>query len=329
MTKVSIIIPNLEGADLLPDCIGALSNQGVATEVILVDNGSTDASLNIVERMRPDSTVISHSTNVGFAGAVSEGAQVASGDFLLFLNNDVVLPDYAIAELASILLENPDVGACQPTLRTPEGRLDSAGSQFTKTGFLHHLTEGELAGKSNNAERFALKGACLLVRREAYESSGGFDPAYFAYFEETDLCWRMRLTGWRLVHVESVTAVHGVGRTTTRLFSSHYIDYLSFRNRITTIRKNTGPTLRFRVLTPHVIFCVGIATAFFIRGRPRNALAIVKALKWHLLNGAEVKSARSRVMQLRKADDRCIRGVTVRMGLRYALDILRIYLVRW
>ena len=328
-TTISIIIPNLDGADLLPECLGSLASQGVTSELIVVDNASSDASVDIVQEICPDALIISNDHNAGFAGAVSQGAHASSGDLLLFLNTDVVMPPLVLAELLAIMNGNPDVGACQPTLLTPEGQLDSAGSLFTKTGFLHHLTETDLLGEPEVGERFALKGACLLVRREAYVEAGGFDPSYFAYFEETDLCWRMRLTGWKLLHVGTVSVTHGVGKTTTRFFSSHYIDYLSFRNRITTIRKNTNPHLRLRVLIPHVVLCVGIAMAFLVRKRPRNTAAIFKALAWHVRNGAEVKASRVVVSGLRTEGDHSIDSVSIAMSFRYAKSLLRTYLVRW
>lgn len=250
---------------------------------------------------------------------------------LLFLNNDVEMSPGSLRSLVRQLEIQPTAGACQPTLRDADGQLDSAGSYFTKTGFLHHVTEEELTTEGLGAvtPRFALKGACFLVRRDAYISAGGFDRSYFAYFEETDLCWRMVLAGWQLLHVANTVVVHGGGRTTTRLFSSDHIDYLSFRNRLTTLRKNTELPLRLRVLPRHVAICVATGVLFLLNGKPQNCVAIFRALAWHLAHGREIRRTRAQMVPYRKLPDSAIEGVTVRAPLEARLRLLRQYLVRW
>lgn len=326
---VSVIIPNLDGAALLQACLCSLARQDAHLEVILVDNGSTDDSIALAKSMWPGIRVIANGGNLGYSEACSQGASVASAEHLLFLNNDVELGEGTLAVLLQTLHDHPCVGACQPTIRSPMGHLDSAGSYFTRTGFLHHVTEEELAKEGMFNPRFALKGACLLTRRRAYTDAGGFDPSYFAYFEETDLCWRMQLAGWKLLHVASTEVTHGGGRTTQRMFASHYIDYLSFRNRITTLRKNTGPRLRYRVLPVHAALCLVIGAVFLSRGKSRNAMAVVRALLWQLTHTAVVREGQRGTRSIRRDSDRCIDEVTIRTRWASSLVNLRGYLVRW
>jgi GT2 family glycosyltransferase len=327
--RVSVIIPNLNGAEILPSCLRSLKNQGIALEVILIDNGSMDNSILITKSCWPETFIISNDSNRGFAEACVQGAAAAHGDLLLFLNTDVELAEHTVDVLVSELGGHPEVGACQPTMRSALGRLDSAGSLFTKTGFLHHITEDELTADLSSSLRFSLKGACLLVRRSAYEAVGGFDPSYFAYFEETDLCWRMQIAGWHLLYVPKANVLHLAGSTTTKTFSSSYIDYLSFRNRITTIRKNTETRLRWKILPVHLLLCSAVAVMFLLHRKPRNAAAIVRAILWHLFHGSDVAHAREHVRRIRHKSDGCIEQVTVRTPWAGSLRQLRSYLIRW
>lgn len=328
--KVSVIIPNLDGEALLPDCLSSLREQAIL-ETIVVDNGSTDASVTLIEQISPEARIIRNVSNLGFAMACNQGAEQASGEYLLFYNSDVSVPPKGIERLVQALEDDPSAAACQPLLKRPDGsQLDNAGSFFTKTGFLYHVTTDELASVKS-AERFSLQGSCLLVRRLAFETVGGFDNSYFAYFEETDLCWRLRLAGWRLIVVNDVVGIHLGGATTTRIFASAWIDYLSFRNRLTTIRKNAGLPLAVRVLPIHVVSCLAVAGAFLVKGKLANTMAIIRAVSWHLRPmPAELRATRREAQSFRQLSDQEALGtVTVPMTFRAARKLLRTYLKRW
>lgn len=327
--EVSVIIPNINGSHLLPECLGTLRSAASRIELILVDNGSEDESVQLTKDMWPEARVITNITNLGFAEACAQGAEIARSELLLFLNNDVILPLHSLDILIAALVSRPEVAACQPTLRRPSGELDSAGSLFTRSGFLYHLTEQDLADGNFGDVRFALKGACLLVRKSVYDSVGGFDCSYFAYFEETDLCWRMLLAGWKLVHVSDATATHFVGSTTTKVFSPSHIDYLSFRNRVTSIRANSSRSLRRVVLPLHVGLCMVIAAAFLLNGKARNALAIIKAIFWHVTNRRRVMEKRQANWSRGLVNEQMLQEVATTMPLGASLKSMRGYMIRW
>jgi GT2 family glycosyltransferase len=323
---VSVIVINLNGEDFLPSCLSSVFAQLPVPEVILVDNGSSDGSVAMVASSFPTVRIVQNSSNRGFAGPANQGAERASGDLLLFLNNDARLGADTLATLVDALDSDATAAACEPTMRRVGGELDSAGSLFTKTGFMYHVTEGDLTSKRCGAERFSLKGACLLVRADLFRRAGGFDESFFAYFEETDLCWRLLNMGGRLVHVDAALVTHDVGRTTTKVFTSPYIDYLSFRNRISTIRKNGDVRFQLRVIPIHVAGCVAVAVAFAIKGKPRNAIAILRALAWHARPSNRPLSKNEDVRAGSLAE---LSGVTVRLSVASAWRMLKDYLVRW
>lgn len=177
---------------------------------------------------------------------------------------------------------------------------------------------------------FSVKGACMLVRRDDFVTVGGFDEGFFAYFEETDLCWRLQLAGRRVRYVPAAPAYHAAGSTTTRLFDPGRIDELSFRNRVVSIVKNAGPGTLVRVLPVHLFLCVLTAGAFLVRGRPASARAVVGGAFSALARPSGLRRARAGVQALRERPDSAfLPRVTVAMSHQRARRLLRMYLQRW
>jgi GT2 family glycosyltransferase len=327
-SKVSVIVANLNGAEFLPACISSALAQQPVPEIIVVDNGSTDQSVNILRASYPSVRVIKNEDNRGFAEASNQGAAIASGEFLLFLNNDSRLMSGSLVRLVAALRTDSRVAACQPTMLRNDGKLDSAGSMFTKTGFLHHVSEYELSSARFDRYRFSLKGACMLVRADLFNRAGRFDESYFAYFEETDLCWRFLAMGHRLEHVSDATLIHDVGRTTAAIFPSAHIDFLSFRNRITTIRKNGDTNFKLRVLTLHIACCLGVMGAFVLTGKFKNAFSILRAIAWHMRPSNQHHHLVNRQIQPTSMEQ--LAAFTVPMKLSMAFRLLESYVtLRW
>lgn len=324
---VCVVIVNFNGAAYLDGCIASVFEQSFAAEVIVVDNGSTDGSVSAIQRTFPTVRFTINARNVGFARGANQGAQSARSDFILFLNNDARLEPGSLSVLVGYLASHRFVGACQPRIIQPNGELDNAGSFLTRSGFLYHVSTDDLMHRRFAPTRFALKGACLLVRAPIFRALGGFDESYFAYLEDTDLCWRLLRAGWELHFVSEATVLHDGGRTTRAIFASPEIDYLAFRNRITTIRKNEIGWRRLLTLAVHGALCCGVAAAFAATGKWRNAGAIVRALWWHL---------RNRVFVVVLAEESCWGGRRTRLvppvarfTVGSAFGLLRAYLRRW
>lgn len=327
MPGVSVVIANLNGEQFLASCIDSVLAQLPLPEIVVVDNGSTDSSVEMLVSRYPGVRLIRNRANRGFAEAANQGADAATGEFLLFLNNDARLSATTLSQLSDALRRSPQTAACQPTLVRSDGTLDSAGSMLTRTGFLYHLSPDDWAHDRFGPFRFSLKGACMLVRADVFEQAGRFDESYFAYFEETDLCWRILALGYRLEHVRDATVVHDVGRTTTALFASSHIDYLSFRNRVTTIRKNGDRRFQMQVLPVHAACAILTAAAFALAGKIDNAFAILRALVWHLRPTSKARGTSSG--DRRRMSGNELKPLTVRFTARNALDALREYLIRW
>jgi GT2 family glycosyltransferase len=326
-STVSIIIVNLNGEEFISACLSAVIAEDALSEIIVVDNGSSDSSVQMIRTSFPRAKIIQNDENRGFAAPANQGAALASGEYLLFLNNDARLTPGSLGHLVSGLRDEPDVAACEPTMRRNDGTLDSAGSMFTKTGFPYHVSEDELSSARFGSYRFSLKGACLLIRAEVFHRAGGFDGSYFAYFEETDLCWRLLAMGYRLKHIDQALVIHDVGRTTTAVFSSAHIDFLSFRNRITTIRKDGSRLLKLRVLPVHIVCCIGFAAVFALTGKYKNAFAITRALVWHLRSSSRRPPLINRPQRPTSIGE--LSATTVTYNASAIVKMLKLYLVRW
>jgi|GEM_PF-538373 len=218
--RVSIVIPCFNKAELTLSCLQSLqanTDPGLY-EVILVDNGSSDATVNMARAEGPRLRVVRNEENTGFGPACNQGAALARGEYVLFLNNDtIVLPGW-LEPLVAALDEEPALAAVQPKLLYPDGRLNDAG------GLVFGGGEPWIYGKGNpepDAPEFSCRrapdyvsGACLAVRRSAFDEVGGFDDRYApAYYEDTDLSFSFRAAGWKVLFEPASKVVHLEGGT--------------------------------------------------------------------------------------------------------------------
>jgi N-acetylglucosaminyl-diphospho-decaprenol L-rhamnosyltransferase len=201
------------------------------TELIVVDHGSTDGTLELVRERFPDAIVIEQE-NRGFGAGNNAGMRAASGRWYLLLNSDAWLEPGALDALLAFAEAHPDAAVVGPRLLNPDRTLQRSVRGFpsvwriaTEYLFLRKLAPRSRAlnafyagGFDHDAPREAefLMGSALLVRPEAVEAVGGFDERYFMFSEETDWCYRFREAGWKVWFFPGAEAVHVGGATTTQ-----------------------------------------------------------------------------------------------------------------
>jgi GT2 family glycosyltransferase len=217
---ISVIIANHNGEEHLARCLGSLGGSGLVTEVLLVDNGSCDGSLDLVKNDFPSVQILDQETNLGFAAANNLAAERAHGEALLLLNVDAWLEPHALERLFARFETDPGLGLVAPRLRYPNGSwqfvwspargvlgevMQKLRNPFEATSWAH----GRLVrGLTRLAGRTWYTAACVLVRTAAYRAVGGFDTDYFMYFEDVDLCMRLEAEGWRLAIEPRAIATH-------------------------------------------------------------------------------------------------------------------------
>lgn len=222
----SVIIVSFNTCELLRDVLRRTSHQlGVPHEIVVVDNASRDGSPEMVAREFPDVRLIRNKENVGFGRANNQGMAAARAEVFILLNSDAWPVDSRLGGLAARLLGGePDVGVLGPRLLEADGRLQASAYHFLTPGrlaleelLLYKLLSPRRRARAllggywaHDEERDVdwVVGACMVVRREAFRQTGGFDPSIFLYGEEEEWCERIRRAGWRVVFSPTAEVTH-------------------------------------------------------------------------------------------------------------------------
>lgn len=329
---VSIIIVNWNGKNHLNKCLPSVFSQNYKDiEIILVDNSSTDGSVKWVEKHFPKVKVITNARNLGFCEANNIGYKDSKGGHILFLNNDVVVTPDFLVNLISAMKKDEKIGGVQSKILMMDDpkRLDSVGSYLTGTGFLYHKGIFEIDSReySKTIYIYSAKGACMMFKRKLLEEikvdGEIFDSRYFAYFEETDLCHRVYMAGYKVVFVPESVIYHKLGATSQKL-KKPFIEYHSYKNRICSYVKNLGFTNILRILPFHLFLCEGISFIFLLRGKVEIFIAIQKAFIWNLINLNSTLAKRSKIRQnIRKIEDKVFFGTILKNpGSKYFISQL-------
>lgn len=261
---LSIIIVNWNTRDLLATCLDSIERSlfsgdgggaGLETEIIVVDNGSTDGSAEMLRRDYPGVRRIENRENIGFARANNQGLAASRGRYLLLLNTDAFLRGPALAQLVRFMDEHPDAGIIGPRLYFGDGTLQRSCYAFPTlaTEFYGAIGLDRLFPRSRLFGRYRLSywdmrdvcevdvvmGACLMARREVFEQIGGLDERFFMYSEEVDWCYRARQAGWRIYYVPQAEATHLWGGT-SRTQPVQTVVQL-YHSRLLFFRKHYGP----------------------------------------------------------------------------------------
>ena len=233
--SVSVIVVNWNRKELLRLCLNSLATQSLPPlEVIVVDNGSTDGSSEMVEREFPNSIIIRNRENRGFCAANNQGIAAAQGDLIALLNNDAEADPHWLAALASVLENRPGVGmaASKILVHSDPARIDKVGHLIFLDGQNRGRGSGQLdQGQFDCVEEVIWPDGCAaMYRREMLNRIGGFDEDFFAYADDAELGLRARIAGWSCLYAPGAKVFHHRG-TTLGLQSIRRIQLIE-RNRI-------------------------------------------------------------------------------------------------
>ena len=261
MKKPAVIVPNWNGTDSLQHCLDSLLKQSLPARIIVVDNGSTDDSLKLLEKY-PDVDVIRHERNLGFAGGVNAGFRRAisgGAKYAAAFNNDAVADKDWLKRLAAFMDKHPQAGMAAPKILTADGkRLDSTGDFLTVWGLPYPRGRGErdLDAYDDSTDVFAASGGASLYRVSMLEKVGLFDEDFFAYYEDVDLSFRARLMGWDVAYVPGAVVRHDIGATSRRLRG--FTTYQTMKNQPLVLYKNLPGklwwTVGWRFTLAHTLF---------------------------------------------------------------------------
>jgi N-acetylglucosaminyl-diphospho-decaprenol L-rhamnosyltransferase len=247
----AVVIVNYESGTALADCVASFSAQS-PTELIVVDNGSSDGSVEGMSARFPDVAVLTTGENLGYGAAANRGVAATTAPSVLICNPDLEVGIGTLATLTEALGTHQRLAVVGPMIRNPDGEwypsarrfpsmVDAAGhallgifapdNRFTRSYQQSHLG----SGAADLQVVDWVSGACFLISRAAFESVGGFDESYFMYAEDVDLCWRLGRNGWHVAYVPGAEVTHVQGLSTDRhpyrMVFEHHRSLLRFANR--------------------------------------------------------------------------------------------------
>ena len=268
--QVSAVVVNYEGARIIEPCLrsleATLEHAGVTSEIVVVDNASQDGSASASERALQSGRVLRLPANVGFGAAVNRGVEVTTGEWVLVLNNDIVLARDAVVALMAATASG-DVGSVAAQMRFHDAPsvINSAGIGVDQLGvaFDRHLGAPVSASESALTDVFGACGGAALYRRKMLIELGGFDESFFMYLEDVDLAWRARMRGWRAVYQPAAVVFHHHSATSGHGSPSKY--YFVGRNRMRLLAKNMATTQLLWSLPRIVAYDLGYSA--FVAGR--------------------------------------------------------------
>jgi GT2 family glycosyltransferase len=214
VSRLSVVIPNWNGQDLLPGCLDPL--EGAGFEVIVVDNGSVDGSLDLLRSRYPWVRVIANPDNRGTAVANNQGMAESGGEYILLLNSDTMPDPAAFHEAIAFLDAHPEVGIMGPTIVFPDGSAQAScgpgpnlWTELMAKTLLHRVVPGvrERAPKRQCRADW-VTAAAMFVRREAVDAVSGIDENMFMFYEDNDFCTRVRQAGYEIWFVPTTPIVH-------------------------------------------------------------------------------------------------------------------------
>jgi N-acetylglucosaminyl-diphospho-decaprenol L-rhamnosyltransferase len=230
MPELAAVIVNYNAGAELREALQSIAAEmaGRTWEAVVVDNASTDGSSDIVSEFAPHARALRNTVNVGFGRGVNQGVAASSAPLILIMNPDCRLESGAVAALRGELDGRRQCAIAGPRVLDPDGAEqgsargdpDMLTGLFGRTSLLRNLLPSSsvsrrnvVAGGHDSKTVDWVSGACMLVRRSAFDEVGGFDARYFLYWEDADLCRRLRAHGHEIHYVPAATAVHRVGHS--------------------------------------------------------------------------------------------------------------------
>lgn len=299
--RFSVVIVNYNGSDLLLECMLSVVREGVPeAQIIIVDNGSADDSIQIVETNVSGAKVVRNNCNAGFSCAVNQGIAEAPSEFILLLNNDARLEPDALSEFANGFDALPNLAIAGGQLHYPDGRLQSAFAplptvveEVLPLVLLKLLFPDRFRRKTLDDRPIAVEcvlGACLCVRNSMLPTLGLLDEDYFFFFEEIDWCRRARQVGAEVYYLPNARAIHQGGHTANRFRGPARVEYQ--RSKLTYFRKSRSSAtyyfvsgfLVFRTLINALFGTLTCAATLCLNKRLRLKAATYWYLScWHTL----------------------------------------------
>jgi len=299
MKNFSIIVPNYNGLVFLRPCFDSIYEQTFKDyEIIMVDDASTDRSIEFVKSSYPSVRIVQMRKNSGFAKVVNEGIKHARGKYVFLLNNDTCLEQRCLEEINKAIYQNPkfDFFACKILSMTNPNKIDSAGDGYSVIGNPYKIGYKRMDGPKYQKikEVFGACAAASVYKRTLFDEIGVFDEDFVYYNEDSDINFRARLSGRRCLYISTAIVYHRLSASYKEKLGS--VIYYICRNKVNIIIKNL-PTILIIKYFPFLVFGRGRDLFIaFIKGKffsgLRGLLAASKQFYFMLQKRKEIQDIR-------------------------------------
>jgi GT2 family glycosyltransferase len=286
MTRIAVVILNFNGEKLLPKFLPSVILHSPEAEIWVADNGSQDASLQLLKNDFREVKILALQQNYGFCGGYNRALKQIQKPYYVLLNSDIEVTSGWLKPLQDLLDSDNSISAVQPRILSYAhknlfeyagaggGFIDTLGYPFCR-GRIFTYVEEDHGQYNDTREVFWASGACLMVRAETYHELGGLDEDLFAHMEEIDLCWKIIRKGQQVYYCGQ-SAVYHLGAGTLG-YESPRKTYLNFRNGLILIFKHLNPAELWLKLPMRIALDWLAAVVFLVKGSPANSLSVVKA----------------------------------------------------
>ena len=284
--NLSVVIVTWNSEEFIRNCLDSifLSQGNFSSEVIVVDNNSSDETAKIVEQLYPQVNLIQNKRNLGYAKANNQGMEEAGGDYILLLNPDTQLFEDSLSLMYEFMEENPSIGALGPKLLNPDKTVQASCREFPTfstliwefSGLSRLFPKSRIFGRwrmgyfdfERQTETDQPMASCLMLRRAALEDVGIFDENFAMFFNDVDLCHRIKKGGWKIYFYPEAKVIHHKGASTKKakarmIWLSHLAFYKFFKKHKTGLANHL---LLFLFLIP-LILSAWVRILFFHLGK--------------------------------------------------------------
>jgi GT2 family glycosyltransferase len=306
-TKVVVVIPNWNGEDFIKESLLSLEKQSFPHDVIVVDNGSSDNSVSIIEKAFPKVKLLKFKDNAGFAGGVNRGIKPAlkeGHDYIVLFNNDAVADKRWLEHLVSAAkLHNESGIITGKFMRMDKKHIDSTGDQYSIWGMPFPSNRNILDNDdvSEGKHVFSATGGASLYRTSMLKEIGLFDEKFFAYYEDVDISFRAQLAGWKVWYEPKALAYHHVSGTSSKL--GDFSRYHATKNFFMLYVKNMPSRLFVKYLPLFFIQSVRLFLSSLLQG---SGLVFIKGKLKSLSYAREVLKDRRTIQKSRKVTSQYI-----------------------
>lgn len=295
MKKIAVLILNWNGAKLLEQFLPSVLEYSDEAKIYVVDNASTDTSIEVITAQFPSVTIIQNDGNYGFASGYNVALEQVEEEYYALVNSDVEVTKNWLTPILSIFDSEPKIGIIQPKILDYKrkdyfeyagaagGYIDQFGYPFCR-GRIFDTLEKDNGQYDDETEIFWASGACFFIRKEIYRKLNGFDCEFFAHQEEIDLCWRAFNLGYKAKYTSKSVVYHVGGATLHE--SNPKKTFLNFRNSLLMLTKNLPKNKLVSIIFVRLLLDGLAGIQFIFKGKFNHFWVIIKAHfhYYHLIN---------------------------------------------